>query len=46
MWTSSGMIPAPPDLDLSHLSQEERDVIQGVIQRQKALESETSIIET
>ena len=37
--------PASPQLDLSHLSQEERDVIQSVIDRQKALESETFAIE-
>ena len=45
MLPSRGLRPASPQLDLSHLSQDEREVIQSVIDRQKALESETFVIE-
>ena len=45
MLPSSKLRPASPQLDLSHLSKDEREVIQSVIERQKALESETFVIE-
>jgi len=46
MLPSSKLRPASPQLDLSHLSKDEREVIQSVIERQKALESETFVIES
>lgn len=45
MLPSGKLRPASPQVDLSHLSQDEREVIQSVIERQKALESETFLIE-
>ena len=45
MLPSGRLRPASPQVDLSHLSQDEREVIQSVIERQKALESETFLIE-
>lgn len=45
MWSSEDFSLTPPLLDLSHLSEDEREVIQAVIDRQKALENETFMIE-
>ena len=46
MWAQDRHLPAPPPpLDLSHLTDDERRVIQVVLERQKALESETAQIQ-
>lgn len=36
---------APPPIDVSHLTEEERKKIKDVLERQKALENETASIQ-